>query len=114
MGQFRGKTQDAEAPFLSADFWEAGKSISGKVIRVFDTENGPSSVIKLVKAVEVGGEVESIVTMGNMAGFRMSLQAAGLETLMTGDSVHIECTGKTNTDKGSPRVDFEVEVNRPD
>ena len=114
MGQYRGKTQDAEAPFLSADFWEPRKSISGKVIRVFDTENGPSAVIKLVKPVAVHDQLESIVTMGNMAGFRMSLHAAGLETLLTGDSVHIECTGKTNTDKGSPRVDFEVEVNRPD
>jgi len=44
----------------------------------------------------------------------MALNAAGLEELQERDAVIIECTGVTETNKGNPRVDFNVAVNRPD
>jgi hypothetical protein len=42
----------------------------------------------------------------------MALQAAGLDSLQVEDAIYVECTGKTSTNKGSPRVDFEIEVTR--
>jgi len=113
MKQFRGRTQDAAAPFLDAKFWTPGVNVAGKVIRMFGSENGPCAVLALIDPAKLDGKTEEIVSIGNLTGFRMALQAAGLESLQVGDHVHVECTGKTSTDKGSPRVDFEVEVNRP-
>jgi hypothetical protein len=42
----------------------------------------------------------------------MALAAAGLADLQAGDKVLIECTGKTETQKGNPMVNFYVEVER--
>lgn len=87
--------------------------MAGKVVRMFDSENGPCAVLALVDPVKLDGKVEEIASIGNLTGFRMALQAAGLaDGLQVGDHIHVECTGKTSTDKGSPRVNFEVEVNR--
>lgn len=110
---FRGRTEDAAAPFLSADFFTPGTKVAGKVIRTFKSENGPCAVLALIDPVKLDGKLEEIVSIGNLTGFRMALQAAGLEGLQVGDQLHVECTGKTSTEKGSPRVDFEVEVTRP-
>jgi len=112
MKQFRGCTQDAAAPFLDAKFWTPGMSVAGKVIRMFESENGPCAVLALINPVKVDGKMEEIVSIGNLTGFRMALQAAGLESLQVGDHIHVECTGKTSTEKASPRVDFAIEVNR--
>lgn len=111
--QFRGRTEDADAPFLGAEFWAPGVKVAGKVIRTFQSENGPCAVLALVDAVKLDGKLEDIATIGNLTGWRMALQAAGLDGLQVGDQVHIECTGKQSTTKGSPRVNFEVEVTRP-
>jgi len=111
--QFRGRTEDAAAPFLDAKFWTPGVAVAGRVIRMFESENGPCAVVALVDPVKLEGKMEEIASIGNLTGFRMALQAAGLETLQAGDHVHVECTGKTSTEKGSPRVDFAIEVNRP-
>ncbi|MFZ0413913.1 MAG: hypothetical protein WAM15_03635, partial [Candidatus Acidiferrales bacterium] len=108
--QFRGCTEDADAPFLDAKFWAPGTKVAGKVMRTFKSENGPCAVIALLDPVKLDGKLEEIASIGNLTGFRMALQAAGLESLEAGDQVHVECTGKTTTDKGSPRVNFEVEV----
>ena len=110
--QFRGRTEDAAAPFLDAKFWTPGVSVAGKVIRMFDSENGPCAVIALIDPVKLDGKLEEIASIGNLTGFRMALQAGGLESLQVGDQIHVECTGKTSTEKGSPRVNFAVEVNR--
>jgi len=112
MRQFRGRTEDAAAPFLDAKFWTPGMSVAGKVIRMFESENGPCAVLALIDPVKADGKMDEIVSIGNLTGFRMALQAAGLESLQVGDHIHVECTGKTSTEKGSPRVDFAVEVNR--
>lgn len=111
--QFRGRTEDASAPFLDAKFWTPGMGVAGKVIRLFGSENGPCAVLALVDPVKLEGKMEEIASIGNLTGFRMALQAAGLEALQVGDHIHVECTGKTSTEKGSPRVDFAIEVNRP-
>jgi len=111
--QFKGKTEDAGAPFLGADFWKAGVKVIGKVIRCFDSANGPCAVLRLPEPLTVNGEACEEVSIGNLKGFVMALQAAGLDRLQAGDSVYIECTGLTPTTKGHERTDFSVEVNRP-
>lgn len=111
--QFRGRTEDADSVFLGAEFWKPGVKIAGKVVRAFASENGPCYVLDLVGAVEFEGERVDQVSIGNLTGFRMALQAAGLERLQVGDQIHLECTGLKATTKGSPRPNFEIEVNRP-
>jgi len=88
-------------------------AIAGKVIRTFDTENGPCSVLDLVDPVKIEGEAVDQVSIGNLTGFRMALQAAGLQSLQVNDAVHLKCTGLKSTTKGSPRPNFEIEVSRP-
>lgn len=110
--QFRGRSEGAATPFLDAKFWAAGVSVAGKVIRTFESENGPCYVLDLLDSVRVNGTLTDQVSIGNLTGFRMALQAAGLDSLQVEDAIHIECTGKTSTNKGSPRVDFEIEVTR--
>jgi len=111
--QFHGRTEDADAPFLDARFWVPGAKVAGTVLRAFASDNGPCYVLDLLEAVRVDGELVEQVSIGNLTGFRMALQAAGLEGLQAGDQIHLECTGKTSTTKGSPRVNFEIEVTRP-
>lgn len=110
--QFKGRTEDADSPFLAADFWKPGRKVAGKVVRTFETENGVCYVLALVEPVTIGGEEFEEVSVGNLTGFRMALQAAGLERLRTGDLIHLECTGLKPTTKGSPRANFAIEVNR--
>lgn len=111
---YRGRTEDAAAPFLGAEFWAEGKSAVGVIMRSFDTQNGVCFVLNLVAPVMLDGEEIDRVSVGNMAGFKMALQAAGLQGLRIGDKLAIECTGKTPSKKegNSPRVDFTVEVTR--
>lgn len=111
--QFRGRTEDADSIFLGAEFWKAGVKIAGAVVRTFESENGPCYVLDLVNAVTVNGELADRVSIGNLTGFRMALQAAGLERLQVGDQIHLECTGAKPTSKGSPRANFAIEVTRP-
>jgi hypothetical protein len=111
--QFRGRTEDADSIFLGADFWKPGTKIVGKVIRSFDSENGPCYVLDLLKPVEIEGEAVQQVSIGNLTGFRMALQSAGLQKLQVEDSIHLECTGTKPTLKGSPRANFAIEVTRP-
>jgi hypothetical protein len=110
--QFRGRTQDADSIFLGADFWTPEKEIAGKVVRTFDSENGPCYVLALLNPVQIGGEHVEEVSIGNLTGFRMALQSAGLERLSTGDLVHLRCTSLKPTSKGSPRANFEIEITR--
>ena len=110
--QFRGKTEDADAVFLAADFWKGGVTITGKVIRTFDSENGRCYVLQLATPVKVGVDEVDEATIGNLTGIRMALQACGLDRLIVGDEVYLECTGFKATPKGN-RANFEIEVNRP-
>lgn len=112
MAVHRGTTQDAASPILGAKFWKKGTKIEGTVLRSFDTENGACFEIELRKPVTVDGKQEKKVSIGAMKGFTMALNASGLESLESRDRVIIECTGSTATDKGNPRVDFAVTVDR--
>ena len=111
---FRGRSEDAagESTFLGAPFWKPGVKVAGRVIRLFESANGPCSVWELVDPVQVDGEVVDEVCIGNLTGFRMALQAPGLEGLQVGDLVHLECTSLKSTSKGSPRANFAIEVSR--
>lgn len=112
--KFKGRTEDAAAPFLGADFWKPGVKVLGKVVRCFDSENGPCAVIRLVKPIQIGeGEEEfQEVSIGNLKGFVMALQAAGLNALRVDDTLYAECTGFSETTKGHNRANFEIEVER--
>jgi hypothetical protein len=111
--QFRGRTEEADSVFLSAEFWKPGVKIAGIVVRAFESENGTCYVLELTNPVEVDGESVDQVSIGNLTGFRMALQAAKLERLQPHDQVHLECTGLKPTTKGSPRPNFAIEVHRP-
>ena len=111
--QFKGRTEDADSAFMGADFWKPGVHVAGKVIRTFETENGPCYVLRLLDSVEIDGESIDEVSIGNLTGFRMALQASGLERLQVSDQIYLECTGLKSTTKGSPRPNFVIEVNRP-
>lgn len=111
---FAGKTEDAEAPFLGADFWKKGVEIEGVVERAFDSINGRCYVLKLAQPVEVAGEEWDRVSVGNLTGFRMALQAAKLSGLQNGDRVVLFCTDLVPAKKEgfSPRVNFALTVKR--
>jgi hypothetical protein len=111
---FKGRTEDAEAPFLGAKFWANGVSVLGVIERSFETENGTCFVLRSLKPLTIDGEDTERFSVGNMAGFKMALQAAGLAGLRIGDRMVIKCTGETSPTKvgNSPRVNFEVEVTR--
>jgi len=117
---FNGTTEDAVAPFLGAQWWKENenKRITGKVARVFHTtiEGKPGICYTLnpCTPVEVEGERTERVSIGNLAGFKMALQAAGLDGLLLGDMLTVTCTGSEPTDKGNDRLNFKVQVVRPD
>jgi hypothetical protein len=113
---FKGRTEDAEAPFLSAEFWKQGVKVSGVVDRVFEIEHRKNYALTLVKSVDLDGEPYDIVSIGESAGLRMAMQAARVRQLLEGDKVVVECTGTTAPKKAgnSPRVNFAIEVTRPD
>ncbi len=111
---FKGRTEDAEAPFLGAEFWEKGKQVVGVVERLFTVGEQQCHVLRLVTPVEVDGEELDCVSIGNSAGFRMALQAGHLSGLRINDKVSLLCSGKTPPKKegNSPRTNFEIEVTR--
>lgn len=115
--EFSGRTEDAEAPFLTADFWKPGRSVRGAVSKVFTTKlnQSPCYVLELEDSVELADEEWERVSVGNLAGFQMALQAAGVERLRMKDIVEIECTQiKPAKKEGfSPRANFRIKVTRP-
>jgi hypothetical protein len=113
---YRGRTEDAEASFLSAEFWKPGVRVVGVVGRMYESQNGRCYVLHLVTPVEVAGEKQDEVAIGNLTGFRMACQAAGVSDLRVGDQLVVECTAiEAAKKKGmSPRPNFAVEVTRED
>jgi hypothetical protein len=111
---FRGKTEEAELPFLSADFWEQGVRVVGVVMQSFMAGEQRCYELDLVTPVRIDEEEVERVAVGSMAGLRMAMQAAGLSELKVRDRVVLVCTGKTPPKKegNSPRVNFEIEVGR--
>lgn len=109
---FTGKSTDAQAPFLKQAYFKKGTKIEGIVLRTFENENGLSYVIHSREPLMVNGKKEQQVAIGAMAGLRMALNAAGLDELQADDRIILECTGLTPTDKGNPRTDFKIAVQR--
>jgi hypothetical protein len=113
-----GRTVDAEAPFVSGEFWTVGKIVKGEVVRIYPTTlDGKSSlayVIELEDPVEIDGEDWERVSVGNLAGFRMALQACGTERLFLKDSIEMECESiKPAKKEGySPRPNFRLRISR--
>lgn len=112
---FKGRTEDAEAPFLGGEFWKAGIVVVGVVERVFKIEGRNNYTVNLVKPVEVENEPYDRVNVGESAGLRMAFQAARVSRLIGGDKIVLECTGETASKKAgnSPRRNFSIEVRRP-
>ncbi len=109
---YEGRTQDASSPILGAGWWKKGAAIAGEVVGEFETTNGKCYQIKLDKPATVNGNQEKNVAIGNLAGFNMALQAAGIGHLEPGDKIKVICSGFTQTGKGTPRTDFSIQVNR--
>src|SRR5260370_5554995 len=82
--RFTGRTIDADAPFLGAEFWTDGKSVTGIVSKIFDTEverkgqlvKARALVLLLNEPVEVDGEEWDRVSVGNLARIKMAIDVA--------------------------------------
>jgi hypothetical protein len=112
---FNGKTEDAEAPFLDAGFWIPDTKIMAIVERSWMSSNGECYVLNLAAPVKINKLEESRVSIGNLTGFRMAMDAAGLKKLLVGDFIEVECTGIISPKKQgqSPRPNFAIKVTRP-
>jgi len=112
--KYTGRTEDAENPFLSAEFWKEGTRITGIVEREFKAGEQVCYELKLAESVTLSDEETDVVNIGTMAGLRMALQAARVKKLIVGDKVSIECTGFTKAKKtgNSDRVNFSIELYR--
>lgn len=112
--QFKGRTVDAEAPFLSAGFWKEGTEVRGVISKLFQTDNGPAVVLEMEEPVEVDGEEWDRVSVGNMSGFKMALEAGKIPPLRLKDVLTLRCEGfkKSKKEGYSDRVNFELTVDR--
>jgi len=118
MPKMKGKTQDAECPILPAGFWQKSTKLEGAVSRIFEPKMrnhesyGNCYEITLPKAINLDGEKVAKVAIGSLAGLAMAIQAAGTDDLQVGDYIVLTCTGTTDTGQRSPRVDFQIEIDR--
>src|SRR5260370_39142345 len=94
--RFAGRTVDADAPFLGAEFWTDGKAVTGIVSKIFDTEverkgvlvKAKAMVLLLSEAIEVDGEGRDRGSVWNLDGIRMAIETAKDETgKPLGDSI---------------------------
>ncbi len=128
--RFTGKTTDADAPFLGAEFWTDGKSVTGIVSKIFDTEVERKGVLVRAKAlqlllyepVDVDGEEWDRVSVGNLAGIKMAIDVAKDESgkplgggIILKDIVTLTCEGRKKAKKAdySDRLNFILEIERP-
>jgi len=71
------------------------------MMRKFESANGLCYGLELVTPVWLTGQETSEVTRGNLTGLRMALQAPGMEKLLVGDAIELECTALQPTNKGT-------------
>jgi hypothetical protein len=131
MPKMKGNTADAAVPILKQKYWSKGISLDGYVTRIFQTTPEPGKTadcfeLELAKELIIDGSLLSSserltgrqslkkVGVGAMAGLMMAIHAAGTTTLQEKDIVKITCTGETDTGKGNPRTDFQIEIDRAD
>lgn len=116
---FQGRTLDADAPFVGGDFWEVGKVIRGEVAKIKPSmmagKNTLIYVIELDAPVEIDGEEWDRVSLGNLTGFQLVLQDAGIDRLFLKDQIEMECESikKPKKEGYSPRPNFILKVTRP-
>ncbi len=114
MARLEGQTNDVAGTFLGAEFWRPGVNISGRVLRKFESANGLCYALDLSEPVQVNGLETSEVALGNLTGLKMAMQAAGVNELQVGDEIELHCTALQPTSKGNDRIDFRIEIQRPD
>jgi len=131
MAKMSGNTADAAVPILKQKFWSKGTTLSGKVTRRFSTQPEPGKTawcveLALSKLLKVNPEYLSTseelngtqalqkIGVAEMTGLMMAINAAGTSHLQEGDIVTIVCTGETATNKGNPRTDFSIDIDRPE
>src|SRR3989304_2040275 len=103
---YRGKTEDADAAMLGAPFWQVGQKLIGVVLWPFKTEVGDCYTLRLGKPVKVGDREQQVVSVGNLTGFRMALQAAGGDHLLPRDKGVVEGLGQPEAGKGREGANF--------
>jgi hypothetical protein len=52
-----GRSQDVANNFLGSEFWQPGTSISGRVLRKFESANGQCYALELDEPVDLNGEM---------------------------------------------------------
>jgi tRNA(adenine34) deaminase len=114
MAELEGESREAANNFLGAEFWQPGTSVAGTVLSKFESANGLCYGLQLATPVRLQGQETSEVALGNLTGLRMALQAAGVDELLVGDAIELECTGLQPTNKGNDRIDFKIHIDRPD
>lgn len=108
--KMEGQTSDVSNKFLGSEFWRPGVTITGVVLRKFESANGQCYALELDDPVELDGETTKEAALGNLTGLKMAIQAAGAADLEVGDKITLECTGLQPTGKGNPRIDFKIEI----
>lgn len=81
MAHLEGETGDVANNFLGAEFWQPGTTITGTVVRKFESTNGLCYALQLSEPVQLNRQETSDVALGNLTGLRMALQSAGVEEL---------------------------------
>ncbi len=112
--RLEGRTGDVANNFLGSEFWQPGVRVTGTVLRKFESANGQCYALELDEPVDLNNEPTHEVALGNLTGLRMAIQAAGAEDLQVGDKIVLECTNLQPTGKGNPRIDFKIQIERPD
>jgi hypothetical protein len=121
--EIANREKAADAPFLSAGFWKPGVAITGEVVSVHNSSNGPYIAVELfpstfehetlgtyttlsfVELPDADGNWRdfSVVRIGNLAGLGLARRAALAEQkdkrFVVGDRLQILCTGITPATK---------------
>jgi hypothetical protein len=118
--EFHGRTTDAEAPYLGAEFWRDGLSVRGTISKIqsFNQPDGrvtKSYTLELEEALVIDGEETERAAIGSLSGLRMAMEAAGVSHLLLKDVIELTCVGVKPAKKEgyNPRFNFELSLSRP-
>jgi hypothetical protein len=119
---YSGATHEAEIPFIPAESWQKGKTFSG-VVEEIDDSNPDFGLAYVVAPdggpVEVGGQKYSLVRIGGLTGLEFAIKAAkakGMPEIVPGVTLCIECIGvkKSRSKDMSDRPNFQFNAVFPD
>lgn len=120
---YSGSTEQVEIPFLTADKWGPGKSVTGVIDEIEESRDfGVSYTLDLHTPIELeaGKEKVSRVRVGNLSGIALAIQAAqekeGMPELVAGVILTVSCTGvkKSGGKDVANRPNFRIEAVFPD